>query len=173
MFQLHKLNTWLVLFFTLALSACGVSGERQKPHSPVELILSATKDSNPTHDGRAAPVLVTVYTLSSADNFKNSDFYTISAGSNPALQEEIKKQKQLILKPGESRTLKIDIDSDIAYLGVVAAYRNINDAHWSAIYTFKEAEPRRWYQKIVPHSENALKLSVELNKLSVSIKEVN
>ena len=173
MFQFHNLNAWQALFLALALSACSGSGVRPKTASPVDITFSAAKDSNPTQDGRAAPVQVTLYTLTNADNFNNSDYLTISSGSNPALLGEIKKQKQLILKPGESRALSLDLDDDVICLGVVAAYRNIDDAHWSAVYTLPEAQPRSWYQKLIPHSDDTLKLSVALNSLSVSIKEVN
>ena len=173
MLQFHNFKAWQALLFTLALSACSASGDRPKPASPVDITFSAAKDSNPTQDGRAAPVQVTLYTLTSADNFNNSDYFSISGGSNPALQEEIKKQKQLILKPGESKTLSVELDDDVVCLGVVAAYRNIDDAHWSAVYTLPGAQPRSWYQKLIPHSDDPLKLSVALNSLSVSIKEVN
>lgn len=163
----------LALLSLLLLSACSHSGDRQSEPRAVEITLQASKNCNPDRDGRAAPVQVLFYALSNADNFSNSDYLTLSTGANPALLNDIKNQQQLILKPGESRTLKLDAEKDVRYFGIAAAYRDINNAQWNAVYAPHKEKPRHWYQKLLPASDAPLELNITLDKLTVSIKEVN
>lgn len=174
MIQKRTKNRYLVILGALMLTACSASGDRQPEPKPVELVLHASKSSNPDRDGRAAPVQVLLYTLTNADNFSNSDYLTLSSGANPALLNDIKSQQQFILKPGESKTIKLDeVDKSTRFFGVAAAFRDINNARWNAVYALHKEKPRHWYQKLIPTSDKPLKLDVTLDKLSVSIKEAN
>ncbi|WP_330982219.1 MULTISPECIES: type VI secretion system lipoprotein TssJ [Enterobacterales] len=163
----------LGIVMLLALTACGSSTHQQSEPKTVEITLNAGKNCNPDRDGRAAPVQVLLFLLTNADNFNNSDYITLSTGASPALLNDTKNQQQFILKPGESRTIKLEAEKEIRFFGIAAAYRNIHDAQWNAVYSLPKEKPRHWYQKLIPMSDKPLKLAVTLDKLSVSIKEAN
>ncbi|MGU3524340.1 type VI secretion system lipoprotein TssJ [Enterobacteriaceae bacterium C23F] len=163
----------LNLILALMLAACSTRNEPQTTPKKVEMTFHASKNSNPDRDGRAAPVQVMLYSLVNADNFANSDFISLTNGADPALLNDIKNQQQLILKPGESRTIKLEPSGDVHFFGIAAAFRTINDARWNAVYALHPQNSRPWYHWLIPSKDEPLKLEVALDNVSVSIKEAN
>lgn len=163
----------LQIVLVLLLTACGSNNHQAADEKNAELTIVAGKNSNPDVHGRAAPVEVFIYMLTGEDNFNSSDYFTITSGNNPELKSDITQRKQIILKPGTSRTLKFTIEKEVRYIAVVAAFRNINQAQWSALYALPNPTSRSWYQNIIPAADETLQLEVSVDQLSVSIKEVN
>lgn len=161
------------MVMVLLLAACSADHKTTSEPRSAELTISAGKNSNPDIHGRAAPVELFIYVMTGEDNFSSSDYFTIAKGNNPDLKADITQRKQIILKPGASRPLTLSIEKEAKYLAVVAAFRNINEAQWSALYTLPQPKKRSWYQIILPASDETLKLAVSVDQLAVSIKEVN
>lgn len=161
------------VFLSLLINACSAQKESPPEERVIEMTLTAGMNSNPDRDERAAPVEVFIYALTEQDNFNGSDYFTLLAGNNPALATEIKMRKQVILKPQGEKKLDFTIDREVNFLAIVAAYRNINVAQWSALYSLPKSQSKSWYQILFPDSKAPLKVAVAVEQLSVSIKEVN
>ena len=94
----------------------------------VTVSLSAASDSNVGPSGRAAPTTVRLYTLRSVGTFQQLDFFELTGGN--ALGGAVVDSRTISLRPGESRNVTLNAGTDGAYLGVAAAYRDIDSARW-------------------------------------------
>ena len=50
--------------------------------------------------------------------------------SAPARHWHLITVEELELRPGETRELKLSVDPDARYIGIVAAYRNLPETRW-------------------------------------------
>jgi type VI secretion system protein VasD len=158
----------------LVLSSCSTDNQHVTGEKNIKLTINAGKKSNPDTHGRAAPVELFIYALTADDNFTSSDYFTIVKGNNPELKSDITQRRQIILKPGTSRTMDLTTEKEVRYLAVVAAFRNINDAQWNALYALPKQKQKPWYRRILPSSDEPLNVVVSVDQLSVSIiEEVN
>ena len=136
-------RTFFALAAACALSACSTSSgggssdpgnaESDAPILPeprsVTVALSASSDVNPGPTGKAAPITLRLYTLRSVGRFGTLDFFEIAEGAS-ALQGAVVDSRTVSLRPGENRSVTLNAGTDGAYLGVAAAYRNIDGARW-------------------------------------------
>lgn len=109
----------------LALAACGGG---PPPPTIVDLTMVAAQDVNSyTGDGVGFPVQVSVYQLKSPDAFTGKDFSQIGELGGELIDT-------YTLSPGASQTVRLELVPDARYLGVVAAFREINTgfAAWKA-----------------------------------------
>lgn len=124
----------------LLLSACG--GAAPPPPPPVvELTLSAAANVNPDPSGRPAPVLVRIYQLASANKFELADFYQLSNNEAATLGGDLLGRDELILSPGQSRHLTLNMKHDATRLGIAVAFRQIDRAKWRADAAFAPSGP--------------------------------
>jgi len=108
----------------LALAACG----GPPPPTIVDLTMVAAQDANSyAGDGVGFPVQVSVYQLKSPDAFTGKDFSQIGELGGELIDT-------YTLSPGASQTVRHELLPDSRYLGVVAAFREINTglAAWKA-----------------------------------------
>jgi type VI secretion system protein VasD len=119
----------------LLLSSCG--GASPPPPPPVvELTLNAAPNINPDPAGRPAPVLVRIYQLASANKFELADFYQLSNNEAATLDGDLLGRDELILSPGQSRHLTLNMKHDATRLGIAVAFRQIDRAKWRADTAF-------------------------------------
>jgi len=167
----HILHCILITLMMLILSACSNQNDSSSTeNNHIKVVLLAAENANQNTNGQPAPINVYLYELKSVDNFKNSDFFTISSGEDPLVNNDIAKMSEFILRPGESKSLDIKPGADTLAIGVVAAYREINKADWSKVYMLPEKANLAWYEKILPQSDK--RLQVGINKLAISINEM-
>lgn len=166
------IKIFMTVILMLQLNACSTERHNENEPKTVNVTFNVGKKINPGFDDRASPVEAFIYELSDDSNFSGSDYFTLVAGSNPAVVSDIKFSKQLILIPGVTKKLNLTLEKEVNYIAVMVAYRNINNAQWSAVYSLPRQEAVAWYQKMIPGSEETLELVVSVEQLSVSINEV-
>lgn len=118
-----------------ALAACG-SPPKVAPVPPktgVSLRIEATTEINPDFQGRPSPVVVRVYQLRSAGIFQSADFFALQNNETGILGADLLGREEFEVIPGETRALSIDADIEARHLGVVAAYRELDQARWRAV----------------------------------------
>ncbi|QIT55815.1 type VI secretion system lipoprotein TssJ [Aquisalimonas sp. 2447] len=98
-----------------------------------DVTITASEQANPDDSGRPSPVALKVYELKRRDTFDNLDFDAAFDNADVVLSDELLASAEFMLQPGESVTHRIDLDDDGAYVGVVAAYRQIDDARWRLV----------------------------------------
>jgi len=118
------------LLAALTLAGCG----KPKPVPPtiVKATTIASVDANPDGSGRASPVAVRIYSLRSLAAFEAADFYSLYENDAAALGADLAGKEEFILSPGQSSPLEKTLADDVRYLGVVAAFRDIERASWRA-----------------------------------------
>ncbi|EMN1927514.1 type VI secretion system lipoprotein TssJ [Burkholderia ambifaria] len=165
---MRPIPTVATLACALALSACASSGE-PKPKEPIRLDMrvNARPDVNPDDRGRAAPIVVRIYELKNDGAFNAADFFTLQTRDKTALADDVVKRDELQLRPGEHQTLVRRPDPVTTTIGVIAAYRDLPNAVWRAVYTMPAAPDKAWYRVFTPK----LKLTIDLEAKAVKITE--
>jgi type VI secretion system protein VasD len=143
-----------VLAVCLVVTGCG--RDRPPPPTTVSVVLQATPEVNPDRNNRASPLLVRVYELRSAGVFESSDFFTLLEQDSAVLGADQIGRWEYQLEPGERAVLDAEFRAGSGYIGVVAAYRDIEHARWRALHP------------LVMHRANDFE--VTLDRLEVSIR---
>ena len=146
----------------VVLSACG-SDEPEPPPPPeavadpttVELLVVASPLLNPDANGRPSPVVVRLYELSAATSFNSSDFFQIYEQAENTLGADLLGTEELIIEPGDVRTVARSLKPETEALGMIVAYRFIGSAEWRAVVA------------VEPNQANSL--TAELLSLEVSL----
>jgi type VI secretion system protein VasD len=104
----------------------------------VKVALTAAEDLNPDYQGRPSPVNLIVFQLTSADAFSTLDFFSLFDPEAAALGGDMLSRTQMLLQPGEVREWEADFEKETRYVGVIAAYRDIENAQWRAVVELPE-----------------------------------
>ena len=118
----------LAILGTVALFGCAGPPEP----TVVELTLRAALDINPSRDGRPSPVVVHVYQLQSLTTFIEADFFQLTDQAVATLGSALVAQEELVLTPGETKTIVREFKPEAGFLGVLASYWDIDHAVWRA-----------------------------------------
>lgn len=129
--------TTLLLFSVLILSACAT-----KPAvTPVTLTVVASANVNPDARNRASPILVRVYSLKSTGTFDSADFFSLFEKDQATLGAELVQREEILLKPGDSKLLKMTLAADVKAIAVMGAYRDLERARWRAVRSVEPGKP--------------------------------
>jgi len=123
--------------------ACG--GPKVPKPVPIAGQLVADAAVNPDVTGRASPVAVKVYQLRSTGSFESSDFFALYGNAAAVLGADLVSSTDITVRPGETKRFDEEIDPRTRFVGVVAGFRNLENARWRAIVpvpTEKLAEQR-------------------------------
>lgn len=118
----------LALAVLLVLSACadGTPGS-------VHLTMAAAPDLNPGPGGGANPAQVRVYLLKAPERFSNADYFQLADKDRTVLGDDLVGREDLILRPGETRTVDSGVQPGQRYIGITVAYRDIDHATWRVV----------------------------------------
>ena len=141
----------------ISLASCAALGFGPKP-TRLEVSIEASPNLNPNAEGRPSPIVMRFYELSSADVFETSDFFTLYDNEMATLGKFILFRDEMNIKPGQLKTFKREAKPETRYIGVIAAYRDLDNARWRGILEVK------------PHEK--YKMMIHLGSLSVSVTNV-
>ncbi len=121
-----------------ALTACALlagCGGAPPPVPPtlVNATVSATADANAGPDGVGAPVAIRVYQLVSPAGFAGAQFFPVFNTDIAVLKDDIVKRDDLLVAPGQSKTLELKPEDRAHAIGVFAAYRDYEHVAWHAV----------------------------------------
>ena len=133
------------------LSAC--AGGPPKP-AQVSGTIQASAQVNPSASKRPSPLLVRIYELKSAAAFNNADFMSLYQRDQTELSTDLLGKDEFVLAPGESKPYAKTLSPDTRFLGVMAAYRNLEHSKWRSVVA---VQPGRKQQIVIRAGE----LSVE------------
>jgi len=124
----------LALASGLVLTGVLLAGCAPKPVvTTVSLTLVAGADVNPDARGRASPLTVRVYALKSPGPFEGADFFSLFEKDQATLGAELVQREEMLLRPGETRTLDLTLPPDAKAIGVMAAFRDLDRARWREV----------------------------------------
>ena len=139
----------------LLLNACAGAPKKEK----LGLSINATTDVNPDMQGRPSPVILHIFELNSVEQFNGLDYVSLTQPSGAALGTSLLAKKQEILQPGGSRELPLELDPQTTIIGLVAGYRDIDNATW------------RTSVPIIPGKTKQLSITLNQQQIVTSISD--
>lgn len=140
----------------LGLAACASPPKPPKP-TTLAAAVSTAADVNPDAGQRASPLMLRVYELSGRASFESADFVSLFERDTQALAGEMVAREEWILAPGEARQWSKKLPPETKFIGVTAAYRDIERAHWRALVA------------VQPQAVNTLTIRAEALAVSASV----
>ncbi|MES9812847.1 MAG: type VI secretion system lipoprotein TssJ [Candidatus Thiodiazotropha sp.] len=98
--------------------------------SSVTVTMSAAQTVNPDINDRPSPIVARIYELKSLSVFNNADFFNLFEQDVALLGDEMLMRDELHFQPGEVKLLERALQPDTRYVGVIGAYRDIENATW-------------------------------------------
>lgn len=131
------------IFIFLALIGCSST-----PKPPIaQISLNVQNDINPflvnAKTPEARPVVIRLYELTSLAAFNSTDFLSIFNDYQSALGNELLFSEEFRLVPGMRQKFNRPLNVDTRYVGVVAAFKELERAQWKAFTAIpvKEKNP--------------------------------
>lgn len=105
------------------------------PPKPAQVdgTIEASAQVNPSTSRRPSPVLVRVYELKTAAAFNSADFMSLYQKDKAELGADMLAKDEFVLAPGESKPYAKTLSPDTRFLGVMAAYRDVEHARWRSV----------------------------------------
>ncbi len=120
------------------------------------LTFDVSNKTNPDLNGRPSPVVVYVYELTSNTLFENQDFFSLYENAETVLGPDLVSKKEFTFSPGAVEKYEVSMSPDVEFVGVVAAFRDIENANW---------------RKIMPIDKTGYKKhNIIIGQLSVALK---
>jgi type VI secretion system protein VasD len=119
------------LLASLALAACAGPAPPPPPDPTIAMVtVNAAAYVNPNPQGQASPVLVRIYFLKSPTAFMEADFFQLLDSDEAVLAGDLSAREEFALAPSGSRSLTREIKDDGRFVGVLAAFREIDGSLW-------------------------------------------
>jgi type VI secretion system protein VasD len=114
-----------------------VPAQAAQPPAPpkpsiAELSFVIDANVNPDASGRPSPIVVRIYELKSVAAFNRADFFSLYEREKEQLGPDLVSRDELPLMPGAKPQAITTLRSDTRYVGVIAAFRDIERARWRA-----------------------------------------
>lgn len=137
----------------VVVAACG-----SKPPPPPLLKgdIKVDKRVNPDGSGRPSPVVLRVYELKSLSAFNTADFFALFEKEGETLGGDLLGREEFQLDPGETRAYQRQLQPDTKFIGVVAAFRDLERARW------RQTAP-------LPDKKKSLKITFGLQAEAVTV----
>ena len=119
-------SSLLAVAIMALLSACASAPKREN----LDMQISTTVDVNPDMQGRPSPIILHILELSSTEQFNRLDYMSLTQPSGAALGPDLLGKNQLVLQPGDSKPLPMELNPLTTAIGLVAGYRDIDNAVW-------------------------------------------
>lgn len=123
----------------------------------IDAEIKAAPGVNPDSNGRPSPIVVRLYELRAIGMFEGADFFSLYESENEALGADLLGREELELQPGDTQMLKRITAKDTQYIGVVGAYRGLDEAQWRVTF------------KIRPERMN--KINIEVGDRAITIQK--
>ncbi len=153
----YQISLILVILAASLTGACSFKIFADKPPK-IAMRITASSDLNPDLQGRPSPLVVRIYALKSNDVFMNADFFSLYEQDESILGDTVIERKELEILPGQQITIeKREYSLDTRYIGVIAAYRDLDNAAWRA-----SAETR---------PDETFYININLERLTLTMKK--
>lgn len=114
-----------------ALPGCSMFGSKSPATLTTTVVASA--QVNPDIHKRPSPVVVRVFELKSSTLFEQADFVSLFEKDQAVLAGDLVSREEFVLRPGESKPITKPLSPDTKFVGVMAAFRELERARWRAV----------------------------------------
>jgi len=162
--QLRK-HRHFILFIMLIvwLTGCGTKPKLpelpplpiEKPVPQLNMRIAAKADANRDPDGKPLAIVVRVYELKSHGVFAKADFFSLYDHESAVIGGDLITRDEVTLAPEQFLPIKRPLNPDATYIGVIAAFRDIDHARWRDV------------MRLNPLQDNHLEIEVGANTVSI------
>lgn len=136
----------LIAAITILLILIGCSSPPKPPIAQVSLNVQPNINlysTAETKESEARPVVIRFYELTSLATFDSADFFSIFNEYKATLGNELLNSEEFRLIPGQKQKFNRTLHLDTRYVGVVAAFRDLEHSQWRTSVTIpvKEQSP--------------------------------
>ena len=139
----YLLGRLLTVGVLLGLVGCGGDDPPPPPAPPppkiANLTLKVAADANPDGAGVASPVAVRVYQLTGVTGFAAADFFSLQQDEAGVLGDELVGSEAFVLAPGAIEVYARELDENVRFLGVTAAFRDLSAGKWRSFHAIPPA----------------------------------
>ena len=155
----RRLRLSFVIATLALLAACG-----SKPPEPAKMRaqIVAAPTLNPDRRGASKPVVVRIYQLKTPGAFEAADFFSLYNDASAVLAADLLATQELMLQPGERQALEAEFDPATRVIGVLAAFRDIENAQWRTSVALPEEKLIKFFDK--------RQMLVDLNDRTVTLR---
>ena len=125
---------WKIIFtlvMSVFLGGCSVANYVVPAYTTLKFEIS--EDVNPDLNGRASPVVVKVFELSSRTLFDSQDFFALYDIPQDVLGPDLIGKKEFEFAPGSQHIYELNLPTGIRYAGILVAYQDIENARWREV----------------------------------------
>jgi type VI secretion system protein VasD len=138
----HFLRAAVAAACGVALAAAGCGGKPPKieipaapppppPPKPPSQLGVTVKSAGNANGG--LPIVVRVYELKASGGFSGADFFSLYENDAAVLADALVAREQMTLAPGQSHSINKQLSPDARYIGVMGAFRDIDNAQWRRV----------------------------------------
>ena len=150
-FALRRREMLGVVMFAL-LAGCA---KPPPPPTVIKAVISAQGNVNPDARNRPSPVTVRVYGLKSRAIYDTADFFALYEKDKETLGADLVFKEEFQMMPGENKSLDKLVPGDVVYLGVFAAFRDLERAQWRRVVT------------VAPQKTSTVQISLDRSSVTV------
>lgn len=124
-----------IVSITVLLILTGCSSPPKPPIAQVSLNVQSNINlysAAEMKESEARPVVIRLYELTSLATFNSADFFSIFNEYKTALANELLNSEEFRLIPGQKQKFNRTLHLDTQYVGVVAAFRDLEHSQWRA-----------------------------------------
>ncbi|TWB65585.1 type VI secretion system protein VasD [Nitrospirillum amazonense] len=126
----------------LQLAACSHEPPPPPPvRTTVPVSINVGPDANPDTLGRPSPIVTRVYQLASKDKFTIAAPIQLIQHDTQALGTDQLGRDEFVLQPGDKKQMVLPQNDKVHYVGIVAAYRAIDQANWREVVALPDTGP--------------------------------
>ena len=121
----------LILPFIVTVASCQSFRAGGTPTASLNFVVS--EEVNPNHVSRPSPVVAKVYELASPSGFQGQEFFALYDAPVSTLRTDLLGIEELVLEPGQQIEINMELHPATKALGVLLAFRDIENALWRAV----------------------------------------
>ena len=154
----HRTLTLCALLL-LSITTSGCFTKKAPPPTQLAAKIVTSQHLNPNADGAPSPLVVRLYELKSTAKFKNADFFSLFDNDTQALGADLLAKDEFRFNPGDSKALQRKLDPATRFIGVMAAYRDLEKSVWQTTAPIAE------------HQLNSYTILLGRNEISISVTQ--
>ncbi len=164
----HSIRANALAFMITGLALCltiGGCSSNKSREIDVRGRIHATETLNPDVNGESRPVNLLVFYMSDPKAFEEATFLDLYRNAGDILGEGMLKMNRYQILPGQEKAFEDRAPESTTAVGVVAAFRDIDQSQWKAVV----ATPEKCYLTC-PNSLYKDAILIDITRLTVTVK---
>ena len=126
--QYTPIRLLILLITSLLIISCASNNGTE-----VHIDMQTAKYLNPDLTGKPSPIVLNFYELKTPFSFKQASYNSLTNNPGSVLGSNLIDKQSIELRPGSKHKMTQWVSLNSHYMGITAAYRNIDKAIWRKV----------------------------------------